>query len=238
MSLRPIIGRGNLRSLQDQGDPPEPTCWNNGRIVFDQRRWACADAEVRWTADHHLVILTEAGGTERTLVRLNGRTVFDGRDRPGVLTFVPAGTQREGHYRNASLIYSALWIDTGLHAALPSAGGSLLEEGFANGADEVIAPLIAAIGKELAAGQVPDAAYMEHLAAVILLRLAARSGGTARPTRGGRLSARMLRRVEDFIQADLARDVSLRDLAAVAGLPLDAFARRFRATTGQPPTPM
>lgn len=235
MSLRPVTGRGDLRTSQGEGDPPQPTCWNNGCILFDQRRWKCADAEVNWVADHHLVILTEAGGTEQTLVRFNGRTVFEGRDRPGALTFVPAGTQREGYYRNASLTYSALWIDTGLHAALPSAGGSLLE-GFANGTDDVIAPLIRSIGKDLAGGQVPDTAYIEHLAAIVLLRLAAKGGRqAAQPLRGGRLSTRALRRLDDYIEADLARDVALRDLAAVAGMPLDTFARRFKATTGQTP---
>ena len=236
MSLRPVTGRGDLRASHAKGDPPDPTCWNEGRILFDQRRWKCADAEVNWVADHHLVILTEAGDTEQTLVRFDGRTVFEGCDRPGALTFVPAGTQREGYYRKANLTYSALWIDTGLHAALPSAGRSLREEGFANGTDDVIAPLIRSIGKDLAAGQVLETAYIEHLAAVVLLRLAAKSGRQAgQPLRGGRLSARVLQRLDDYIEADLARDVALRDLAAVASLPLDTFARRFKATTGQTP---
>jgi AraC family transcriptional regulator len=236
MSLRPVTGRGDFRSSEGQGEQPGPASWNDGRILFDQRRWICADAEVNWVADHHLVILTEAGDTEHTLVRFNGRTVFEGRDRPGVLTFVPAGTQREGHYRNANLIYSALWIDMELQTELASAEERLLDKGFANGADTVIAPLIAAVGREFAVGQTPESLYMEHVAAVILLRLAAKKGAPAgHPPRGGRLSTRVVRRVEEFIEADLAEDVSLHDLAAVAGLPLDAFARRFKATTGQTP---
>ena len=235
MSLEPLVGRGRLQAREDRGSPAHPIVWNDGRLLFDQRRWACRDAEVRWTANHHLVILTETGETEETLVRFNGRCIYTGRDRPGALTFVPAGTEREGSYLNANLVYSALWIDTGLHAALPAARGSLLEEGFANGTDEVVAPLIASIGRELSDGRMPDSAYMEHVAAVILLRLAARSKVAPEPARGGRLSPRVLRRVEAYIEANLDRDISLRDLARIADLPLDAFARRFKATTGQTP---
>jgi AraC family transcriptional regulator len=235
MSLEPLVGRGRLQATQGQGSPSRPIIWNDGRLLFDQRRWACRDAEVRWTANHHLVILTEAGETDETLVRFNGRVVYTGRDRPGALTFVPAGTEREGFYREASPVYSALWIDTVLHETLPTARGSLIEEGFANGSDEVIAPLISSIGRELSDGHMPDCAYLEHVAAVILLRLAARSKGASEPVRGGRLNARTLRRIEEFIEANLDKDISLRDLTDVAGLPLDAFCRRFKATTGRTP---
>jgi AraC family transcriptional regulator len=235
MSLEPLVGCGRLQATQGQGGPSRPIVWNDGRLLFDQRRWACRDAEVRWTANHHLVILTEAGETDETLVRFNGRVVYTGRDRPGALTFVPAGTEREGFYRDANLVYSALWIDTGLHESLPTARGSLLEEGFANGSDEVIAPLISSIGRELSDGRVPDSAYLEHVAAVILLRLAARSKSAPEPVRGGRLNARTLRRIEEFIEANLDKDISLRDLTDVAGLPLDAFSRRFKASTGRTP---
>lgn len=235
MSLEPLVGRGRLRATEDRGGTARPVVWSDGRLLFDRRRWACRDAEVRWTANHHLVILTETGETDRTVVRFNGRLVYTGRDRPGALTFVPAGTEREGLYRNASLIYSALWIDTVLHEALPSARGSLLQEGFANGADDVIAALISSIGRELSDGRMPDSAYMEHIAAIILLRLAARGKPATQPARGGRLSQRALRRVEEFIDANLDKGISLRDLTAIAGLPLDAFTRRFKATTGQTP---
>lgn len=235
MSLEPLVGRGKLQAREDRGSPAQPIAWNGGRILFDQRRWVCRDAEVRWIADHHLVILTEAGETDETLVRFNGRAVFSGRDRPGALTFVPAGTEREGFYRNASLVYSALWIEPGVHDALPAARGSLLEEGFANGSDDVVAPLVSSIGRELSDGRMPDSAYMEHLAALILLRLAARSKTSEEPARGGRLSTRTLRRIDEFIEANLHKDVALRDLSTVAGLPFDAFGRRFKATTGRSP---
>ncbi|MGD0719926.1 MAG: helix-turn-helix domain-containing protein [Roseiarcus sp.] len=57
--------------------------------------------------------------------------------------------------------------------------------------------------------------------------------GEARPA--GELSRAQLDRVVDCMEANLARPLSLADLAAAAGLSQTHFARRFKATTGSAP---
>jgi AraC family transcriptional regulator len=54
-----------------------------------------------------------------------------------------------------------------------------------------------------------------------------------RPKR--RLGARTLRLLDDYIETHLGHDVSLGDLAALAGVSRFHFARTFRETVGQPP---
>lgn len=59
--------------------------------------------------------------------------------------------------------------------------------------------------------------------------------GRAGPMRCGGLSPARLRRVQDRIEAELDRPVTLADLAVEAGVSVFHFAREFRRTTGMPP---
>jgi AraC family transcriptional regulator len=182
-----------------------------------------------------LVLLTEQGGTSQTLVRFGGRLLYDGRDRPGALTFVPASVERQCSYRDADLVYSALWIDPALQDKLCVSDNLSGVPMFVNGSDAVISSLLTSVRADVAEGRPPSAVYMEHVAALILLRLATLQGIGPRARRGGWLSRKALARAEDYIEEHLGSDITLSDLAGLLDLPIDAFARRFKATTGCAP---
>jgi AraC family transcriptional regulator len=57
----------------------------------------------------------------------------------------------------------------------------------------------------------------------------------ALPNQQARLSARRLRLVEDYIQAEMASRLTLADMAASIHMSAYHFARMFKATTGQTP---
>jgi AraC family transcriptional regulator len=57
----------------------------------------------------------------------------------------------------------------------------------------------------------------------------------ALPNQQARLSARRLRLVEDYIQAEMASRLTLADIAASIHMSAYHFARMFKATTGQTP---
>jgi AraC family transcriptional regulator len=61
------------------------------------------------------------------------------------------------------------------------------------------------------------------------------SPGTGKPHQRGGLSPAALRRVQLFVEANLARSIHVRDLAARAGLSLHHFARAFKASAGMTP---
>ncbi|WGF87954.1 helix-turn-helix domain-containing protein [Marinivivus vitaminiproducens] len=231
--LRPVVGSGCLHARQARATPSVMSSWADGRIRFDCRSWRCADAECCWVADHHLLVLTDTGGTALTEVRVEDGMRYDGRDRPGVMTFIPAHAERRCAYRHADLRYTALWIDPALAAGIT--GGACPPTPRVNGADDIVAPLLRDLRASILAGQPMPLAYVEHLVALILIRLA---HGTATPpatARPAALSGAALRRVRDYVEAHLDQDLSLATLAAVAGMPVDRFARRFRAATGQAP---
>lgn len=80
--------------------------------------------------------------------------------------------------------------------------------------------------------------YLDSLLTVfstyLLRRYTKASKLVGRPKRGG-LRAQGLRRVEDFIRANLTLKISIIDLAAIAGLSPTHFNRAFREAVGSPP---
>lgn len=231
MSIRPIFGDGKIRAREDRTVQLLQASWFGSRVMFDHRRWLCREVEMRWSAPRHLLVLTDAGRTGGTRVQADGRLLFDGPDRPGVFTFVPAGMERTGVYRDADLRYSALWIDPAWDRADRLADLPIL----VNRSDAVVGTLIGALQSEIALGCRPDAAYVEHLVAVLGFRLAALDHALPPPSRHGRLGPRTLARVRDYVDAHIADEISLSGMAEAAGIGVDSFARRFKATTGTAP---
>ncbi|TCU15648.1 AraC family transcriptional regulator [Rhizobium azibense] len=232
MSFRPLVGDGRIRAREEQTVPLQSASWIGSSVVFDSRRWVCQEAELRWTAPHHLIVLTDGGSTSRTSIRTEGKALYDGQDRPGVLTFVPAGAERIGFYRDVDLCYSALWIDPEL--ALPALERLRDIPILVNGSDAVIGTLLRSLCTEMSFGHRPDTVYVEHLVSLVGLRMAGLSGNRF-PTQNRGLGRRTFERVRDYIEAHIASDISLREVAAIAGMPVDTFARRFKETTGRPP---
>jgi AraC family transcriptional regulator len=210
--------------------------WMDGGIVFEHRHWNGEEAEPGPSrATHHRIVLTESGGTSRTHVRLEGRVMYDGRDRPGALTFIPALVERECRYRDAHLVFSGIWIDPAIAGRLAGGDALLPIPAMVNGNDDVVSTLLSSLSREVAAGRTPGAAYVEHLAALMLLHLAGLHEAVPQRTKSGQLTRKALADVQDYIDANLGEDIALADLAGLLALPLDTFARQFRATTGLPP---
>ncbi|WP_046117296.1 AraC family transcriptional regulator [Sinorhizobium sp. PC2] len=233
MSFKPLLGDGRIRTREEVSAPPQTASWLDSSVIFDSRRWACQEAELRWTAPHHLIVLTDGGSTSRTSIRTEGKTLYDGQDRPGVLTFVPAGAERVGFYRDVDLSYSALWIDPAL--VLPGLERLRDTPVLVNRSDAVIGTLLRSLCTEMSLGHVPDTVYVEHLVALVALRMAGLEGNLLSVASRGRLGRRTFERVRDYIDAHISSDISLSEVADIAGMPLDTFARRFKETTGRPP---
>lgn len=162
-----------------------------------------------------------------------GCASHDGRDYPGTLSFIPAGTCRHGVYEDVDLAYAALWFSPDL--ACLSARSSASPEITINGRDTVVTALLTALQQDLAAGEAPDGAYLEHLLALTTSRLSSLRPPRAQMSPAAALNRATLRRVEEYIDSHIGADVDLACLSEVAGMGVDSFARRFKATTGLAP---
>jgi AraC family transcriptional regulator len=235
MALTPLIGEGRLRVTQEAAfEPADTRSWFNGAVVFEHRHWACGEAELSWMAPSHLIVLTQSGRTAKTRISCAGELIHDGVDRPGVLSFIPAGVERSGFYQAVDLVYSALWLDPArMDLGEP---GRRMPPILINRSDNVVGALLSGLQAELAGGIEVEASYVEHLVAVLLHRFELLDGGGSSRRGGhGPIPKAAFRRVQEHIDAHLCHEITLGELARLAGMGHDSFARRFRATTGIAP---
>lgn len=237
MRHEPVIGTGRVEALEPRGEDLGGASWAGGQIVLTRRSWSARSAKLEWQAPFHSLLLTERGKTARTRVTAEGRVVYDGGDRAGVLSVVPAGVQREASYRNASIVYAALWFDpalaSGLLGAAPGDAALALQ---INMREPIVRSLLADLSACTSRGEAPGTLYVEHLVGLAWSRLA-RPALRARSQRRrvAPLDARSLARLEEYVRAGLNADRSVTDLARALELAPDTFARKLKAATGLSP---
>lgn len=103
--------------------------------------------------------------------------------------------------------------------------------------DPVIGQLALALKTEIQTGCMSSRLYGESLGAAIAARLAT-NYALHKPLSGLKvhgLAPLQLRRVIDYIQINLAQNLSILDLATLAGISASHFSRAFKRSTGIPP---
>jgi AraC family transcriptional regulator len=103
--------------------------------------------------------------------------------------------------------------------------------------DPILQAMAVAWRKELAQRGANGWLFAESLATALTVHLFHTYGDSPQSIRSakGGLGTRRLRRVTDFIEAHLAEDIGLRELAAVAQLSPHHFSDAFKTSTGMPP---
>jgi AraC family transcriptional regulator len=231
------MGTGRVEARDPRGANLGEASWSEGRILLCRRSWAAREATLTWQAPFHSLLLTLRGKTGRTRVESGGRVVYDGGDRAGMLSVVPAGVERVASYRDGEMVYAALWFDPALAATLFGAA----EHAPAplslrvNGREPVVAGLLGDLSASSAGGEDPGTLYVEHLVALAWARLSRTSPSALGRRRAAPLPRRTLARVQEYIGENLRADLSVSDLARVAELEPDTFARKFRRATGHAP---
>ena len=98
-------------------------------------------------------------------------------------------------------------------------------------------PLLARLGRLIEASLSDsdgDGLFLDHLLLAYAVRVFTAQGKLLAPVTGG-LSASAARRCIDHLEARLADKVTIRELAAIAGLSQFHFVRMFQRSTGHPP---
>jgi AraC family transcriptional regulator len=211
--------------------------WANGHIYAAIRHCEGADAETVYRRQEHTLLLTLAGRSDSTRVKVPGSPIYEGRDRTGCVTYTFANAEKQGQYRNANMEYLVVLIDSGFVRSHEFGLRPLDIPSFTNGHDSLLKSVLWSLAREMRHGaQGVPSVYVEHAAGLLMAHLV-RSAGRAcspRPPRTG-LAEASLRRVIEFIEGNLGQNISLTGLAALTGTGIDVFARNFTARMGVPP---
>lgn len=245
MSMRDTYGTQTGAALSDaarlaaeiaRGSSTLEVCgsWRAGGIYAAVKHWHGIDPELSYSRRAHTLSLTLNGRSDLTGSSISGTALYEGRDYPGCVTYVPPGAERRGWYRNADLDFLVLLIEPEVvHAEVTACGSGPLEP-FTNLHDDSLQSILGALALELRrTGSSVPSLYAEHVAGLAIAHIARRRGVRAPGT--SRLSRPGLARVVEFIEAHLHEDISLAALASLAGRGIDMFARQFRSELGVPP---
>src|SRR5215475_10646264 len=188
--------------------------------------------------NRHHIFIPLAGSFEASMVMVSGH-IAHGRRTVGQASIVPVGQQ-----------YSAVWKeeleDVAIHLdpdfVARQAGELVQTDSIDFIRDcEVGDPLVHQIGRSLAAevdaGAPAGSVYAESLVNTLvahMLRHYSSAGERFRHPLGG-LPTHKLRRVTEFIEENLERDLSLAESAEIADLSPFHFARAFKQATGLTP---
>ena len=190
------------------------------------------------TNDCHEVNVAISGSLTTEKVSNSGRRVRTvGGD--GNLCITPAGQSVAARW-DQPLQNLGMFFDTGFVSRVAA------ENGFSPAVEFVEVyrsedPLVQSLGVSLldsAAAEEPlGRLYADSLVQTLTLHLLSRytTAGTKPAVAQGGLSGFRLRRVTEYIDAHLDTDISLNDLADVAGLSQFHFSRAFRKSTGKTP---
>ena len=171
-------------------------------------------------------------------VKTGGRTLRF-RASPGTIFILPRGTVDEIRWEGPTRRIVATISQNLLNNALGESGGMTEIEltGHWNLTDRHISALLVEMTADLEDGSPAGQVYGESLAhtlAVYLLRRYAVRPSASFAYKGG-LSRPLLERVRDYIMDNLEENLSLVQLASVAGLSPHYFAQLFKQSVGRAP---
>lgn len=196
------------------------------------RRQACgpADGWQRRVFDTHVLTLFAAGGVvehafdgraPRRIVIPRGGVVSSLRDVAEEVRLVQDSDLFSVQLSDAALRDAAEAIGRGTDAALPPSPGI---------SDARLTGLMMALRAEAEAGWPTGPLFAQSLAQALAHLLLANGTALAIPRHA--LSPRQASRVAAFVEAELARPLSLAELAAQTGYSVAQFTRLFRVTFG------
>ncbi|QZO00900.1 helix-turn-helix domain-containing protein [Chenggangzhangella methanolivorans] len=184
-------------------------------------------------SDDHLLLVTLSGGAKRLTVVADDGHRYDGPDRAGAVSFLPAFCERRLTLDHVEAEWASISLSRASFGPLETAARLAP---FSNVEDPVVFAIVGEIDRMHRADGAVDAAYAETMAFALARHVARRAGVSAE--RAGRTPALprwKLKRVRDHVEAHLDRQISIAELAEVAGMSAGHFHRAFREATGATP---
>ena len=203
-------------------------CWSGTSAVM-----------VQPPLDHHYVVM-HLGGPKRVTRKRDGPSISEPIDN-GSLTLVPAGTayvwRTEGPIAFAHIYIDPHHLEDVVTKEFDAEGrDASLVEGVGTH-DPLLEPLLGRMIAEIRSAGPPSKLLLDSLLESLCIRLAEKhaSPSLRRISSAVALASHRLRRVLEFMDANIGCDIALADLVAAAGTSQFHFSRAFHAATGCSP---
>lgn len=210
--------------------------WSTGAFDTAQRAYTEIVSGTMQTP-YHLVLVTIRGGAQQLEVHSACGHHYQGPDRAGSVSFIPADCERSLELRGVCSEWVSIGIAPSLLDGLREDRTSARHEvkAFTNRDD----PFLFGLAQELerlhtADGQL-EVLYCETMAYALAHYLAHRYDGVPAQERALQLSPRQLRQLDEYLEAHLAHNLRIADMAKLLGMSEGHFHRTFRATLQQTP---
>lgn len=229
-TTKTIFKDGACRTIRREG-----RSWQNVHAEL-VRRTGLEKEETAITASRHLLLLNLQGASEEGQYSLDGKPADFVRRKPGSILFIPAGCTWNGWEAGASTAaYLSITVapsfvrDILSRTSLPlTLAPDLACE------DPVLVNAARGIGEEVQGRSPLSGLLVESYISTIFVQLLRRQRYIPSIRKGG-LAPASLNKVLAKIDEDLTLDLSLSQLAGLAGLSIPHFCRAFKQTLGYPP---
>ncbi len=226
-----------IRRAEHSGSSHDYACWRSVRADL-VRRTNLGRQETNLVTDNHAILLNMQGAAREGEDYLDGRRVGFKQRPPGSLSFIPAGHSWTGwDDGDPTASYLLLTVcKKSVEDHFENAPGTDLKRltptlGFE---DPLIQYAARGIASEIRARDTLSAMTVENHIRTIFVRLLRLSGQEQHYVKGG-LSASVLKRLMDMIDARFNGSLTVAELAQEAGLSEHFLSKAFRQSTGLPP---
>jgi len=233
-------GIGEVRSFGAAVLTKRTGTWAGGKGVLLDRQPYDRRTHFKHRLRRHTIALHLEGANTHAALRYDGGSQIMAGCTLGQVMLIPAGHHLEGwsdfplRIRHMLLLLDPEVVGAAAHE--DSRLDRLELQYRVDLADGIIASRMRELQVEFENPGLMGRLYLESLSneiAVRIVRAHAASAAASRPARGG-LAPRRLRKVQDYIEANLAGEITLAELAALAGVSNTHFSRAFHKSTGVP----
>jgi len=212
--------------------------WTAGKAVLVDRQARTGHTEFAHCLARHTIALHVEGANTQTALRYDNGAQLAAGCTLGQAMFIPASHRLEGWSDfPAKVRHVVVLLDPAtIEAELRETGApNRLELPFCQAIDDdVILGRMRALQSELDNPGLLGRFYIESLGCEIATRLVRRHAVKPVALQRGGLPPRKLRMVKEYIAANLSNEITLCDLAAIAGVSNAHFCRAFRRSVGLP----
>jgi AraC family transcriptional regulator len=212
--------------------------WGGGKAILIDRQPRAQRTEFKHRLARHAIVLHLEGANSRTVLRYDGGPRVAAGCTLGQVMLIPASRDLEGwsdyqaRVRHIMVLLDPSLLETETREGADGGAFELTFHSDLN--DGVIASRMRALQAELENPGLLGRLYIDSLSSEIAIRLVRMHAARPERLHRGGLSPRCLRLVKDYIAQNLAKEITLSDIAAVAGVSSGHFCRAFHKSAGIP----